>query len=102
MYLAAYFYYGRSTHLQKRFERPSQVGIAVYDGEGYRQYLEFLSSISLILNTDGVALFRSSSTSIWPVWAVVNHRYYTRNRIGNLSRERIVSIRARAANPCYS
>ena len=41
--------------LQKRFERPSQVGIAdIYDGEGYRQYLEFLSSsahISLILNT---------------------------------------------------
>ena len=62
--------------LLKHFQRPSKVGIAdIYDGEGYRQFSEFLSSsahISLILNTDGVALFQSSSTSIWPVWAVVN------------------------------
>jgi hypothetical protein len=28
--------------------------------------------VSLILNTDGVALYRSSKVSIWPVWAIVN------------------------------
>ena len=62
--------------LQKRFELPHREGIFdIYDGEGYKQFCEFLSEpahISLILNTDGVALFRSSGTSIWPLWVIVN------------------------------
>lgn len=44
-------------------------------GEGYKQHEEFLSqptNVSLLLNTDGVAIYRSSNFSIWPVWAVVN------------------------------
>ena len=32
----------------------------------------------------------------------LNHRYCTRNRIGNLSRERIKVIRTAAANPRYA
>ena len=47
----------------------------VYDGTEYRKHSAFLSkpeNISLLLNTDGVAIFRSSSVSIWPVWVMVN------------------------------
>lgn len=62
--------------LQKRFDRtPSDAIEDIYDGEGYRKHSQLLSrpeNISLMLNTDGVAIYRSSSISIWPVWAVVN------------------------------
>ena len=62
--------------LQKRFDRkPTDAIEDIYDGEGYRKHSHFLShpaSISLMLNTDGVAIYRSSSVSIWPVWVVVN------------------------------
>ena len=47
----------------------------VYDGEGYTKHKEFLShpaNISLLLNTDGVAVFRSSKATLWPVRIVVN------------------------------
>lgn len=47
----------------------------IYDGEGYREFAQFLSHsshVSLMLNTDGVALYRSSNVSIWPIWGVVN------------------------------
>lgn len=65
--------------LQKRF-LPRLAGSGMgdiyrYDGEGYRRHLHFLSqpaNVSLLLNTDGVAIYRSSKVSIWPVWAVVN------------------------------
>ena len=47
--------------LQERFERPisNEVLRDVYDGEGYKQQDQFLSqqgNISLLLNTDGVAI----------------------------------------------
>lgn len=62
--------------LQKHFGRsPTDVIEDVYDGEGYRIHMHFLSqpqNISLMLNTDGVAIYRSSEISIWPAWAVVN------------------------------
>ena len=62
--------------LQKRFQRKHTDGIAdIYDGEGYKGFSEFLmhpAHVSLLVNTDGVALYRSSSVSVWPVWAVVN------------------------------
>lgn len=47
---------------------------AVYDGDGYKRFSSFLKNpthISLLVNTDGVAIYRSS-VSLWPVWAVVN------------------------------
>ena len=63
--------------LQERFMRSRRQGCIedVYDGVGYRKNAQFLSHpahISLLLNTDGVALYRSSKVSIWPVWAVIN------------------------------
>lgn len=47
----------------------------VYDGVQYKKWKCFLNepaNISLLLNTDGVAIFRSSKFSIWPVWCVIN------------------------------
>ena len=49
----------------------------VYGGVVYRQLIEsgFLSSssnISLLCNTDGIPVFRSSSFSIWPLLLLVN------------------------------
>ena len=63
--------------LQERFSKhPDHSEITdIYDGEGYKQHADFLAHpahVSFILNTDGVALYRSSSVSIWPVWAIVN------------------------------
>ena len=62
--------------LQERFLHPRRDFIEdVYDGAGYKKYATFLSHpshISLLLNTDGVALYRSSKLSIWPVWGVIN------------------------------
>ena len=47
----------------------------VCDGNEYKRHKDFLSSpanISLMLNTDGVAIFRLSITSLWPAWLAVN------------------------------
>jgi hypothetical protein len=61
-----------TTLLQQRFEHaPDECIHDIYDGEEYRQYTRpggFLSSripanVSLALNTDGVALYKSSKFS---------------------------------------
>lgn len=63
-------------NLQKRLKRSESDAIKdIYDGVGYNKHSDFLTHpahISLLFNTDGVAMFRSSKISIWPVWAVVN------------------------------
>lgn len=63
-------------NLQKRLKRSESGAIKdIYDGVGYNKHSDFLkhpAHISLLFNTDGVAMFRSSKISIWPVWAVVN------------------------------
>ena len=66
--------------LNHRFERVSRGGdIAdVYDGSLYQEQLAargILSeplNISLKLNTDGVAIFRSSQFGVWPLFLLVN------------------------------
>lgn len=63
--------------LQERFKIPGFSGMIrdVYDGQLYREHLDFLSkpaNVSLMINTDGVAVFKSSNSSLWPVWVVVN------------------------------
>lgn len=63
--------------LQERFKIPSFSGAIrdVYDGDLYRKHLGFLSqpaNVSLMINTDGVAVFKSSNASLWPVWVVIN------------------------------
>lgn len=68
--------------LQRRFQRKVIPGVLqdVYDGQEYQIHTKpggFLSekypaNLSLMLNTDGVQLYNSSTTSIWPVWMVIN------------------------------
>ena len=45
------------------------------DGKEYCKHKEFTSgrgNVSLLLNTDGVQLFHSSTTSLWPIWISIN------------------------------
>ena len=50
----------------------------VYDGNLYKMFsgpggfLASATNISLLGNTDGVALIRSSSYGVWPVFLVIN------------------------------
>lgn len=47
----------------------------VYDGAHYQKHASFLSqpaNISLLINTDGIAIFQSSKASLWPVWVMIN------------------------------
>ena len=75
--------------LKERFLRPNSGNISdVYDGVQYKKWEHFLNEqahVSLLLNTDGVAIFRSSKFSIWPVWIVINElpksQRYTKNSI---------------------
>ena len=63
--------------LKERSKIPPYSGTIrdVYDGEMYRKLSTFLSqpaNVSLLLNTDGVSLFHSSTVSLWPIWLIVN------------------------------
>lgn len=65
------------TSLQQRFRRHVVPGVIqdVYDGQAYKKHAAFLANpanISLVCNTDGVALFSSSTVEIWPVWLSIN------------------------------
>ena len=56
------------------FSRSSSQGHC-YQYETYQKHAEFLSNkahVSLTINTDGVAIFKSSKTGVWPVWLVIN------------------------------
>ena len=50
----------------------------IYNGKEYRKHGPFLSkvanpaNISLLLNTDGVAMFKSSCKDIWPIYLAIN------------------------------
>lgn len=54
----------------------------VLDGQKYKE-MQFASrqTLTMVVNTDGVQLFKSSQVSMWPIWIVVNEfpasmRYY--------------------------
>ena len=46
----------------------------IYSGKEYRRHSFLMRpyNISLTLNTDGLAIFKSSKNSLWPVWLVIN------------------------------
>lgn len=74
-----YIYYTDPTiwsHIQAQHEeRNSSVIKDVYDGKEYQKHRAFLSepgNNSLLLNTDGVAMFKSSNVSLWPIWLAIN------------------------------
>ena len=62
--------------VNNRFRSTSDEGIFqdVCDGLAYKQnlLLKHPNTLSLTMNTDGVALFRSSTKSLWPIWLVIN------------------------------
>lgn len=68
--------------IQSRFNqnRTNDTLSDVYDGEEYKKLSapggflssEFPANVSFCMNTDGVALFKSSQTEIWPLWLVIN------------------------------
>lgn len=60
----------------------------IYDGIVYQNLVHsgFLSNehnISLIFNTDGVPVFRSSSFSMWPILLLVNELPYRMRCVGH-------------------
>ena len=80
--------------LQERLSNPRVAGSIsdVYDGELYRKHAVFVSqpaNVTLLLNTDGVSVFRSSKATLWPVWLIVNElprrlRYEYKTRLLNV------------------
>ena len=67
--------------LQKRPESSADIISDIYDGDEYSQLCQsggFLcrqtnpANISFSFNTDGVALFHSSQTGIWPIFLIIN------------------------------
>lgn len=86
---------GQLEKLKYRFKRETTDGSSikdVYDGNLYKMFsgpggfLTSATNISLLGNTDGVALIRSSSYGVWPVFLVINElpplqRFSRMNRI---------------------
>ena len=64
------------SHLQQRGgQRDCDSLRDVCDGWEYLRHKHFVGKpehVTFLLNTDGVSLFRSSSTSLWPIWLAVN------------------------------
>lgn len=46
----------------------------ICDGQRYKELGAFISqgNLTLIVNTDGVQMFKSSNVSMWPIWVVIN------------------------------
>ena len=70
---------GFYSDLAHRFNRHQTDNIEdIYDGVKYKQYMKkgnFLANrnnISLIWNTDGIPVFKSSKYSIWPLYLAIN------------------------------
>lgn len=67
------------TTIQSRIKNRGKVDITdIIDGKYYAklceegQFLSNPSNISLIFNTDGAPLYKSSKVSLWPVFLAVN------------------------------
>lgn len=62
--------------------RKGQTGYSdVYDGRVYQEqfssgFLSERSNISLMFNTDGIPVFKSSGYSFWPLYLVINELPY--------------------------
>ena len=60
--------------LQKPPVSPPGTICDIQNGKKYREMSEFTSkgNLTLVVNTDGVQLFKSSSVSMWPIWIIIN------------------------------
>ena len=64
----------QDTYCKKGLCQSSDDLLDVFCGKEYRTHTFLMSpdNLSFTLNTDGVAVFRSSKNSLWPVWLVIN------------------------------
>lgn len=46
----------------------------IHDGRKYKELKDFTSqgNLTLVVNTDGIQLFKSSTVSMWPIWILIN------------------------------
>lgn len=81
--------------LQERFKREVKANIIadVYEGKIYNAYStnvgplseKFPNNIFFVLNTDGVAIFKSSKFSLWSIYLMINKLpYKNRKQIENM------------------
>ena len=66
----------RAIQERKNAANDNSVMRDIMDGAEYQVHLPFTSScpanLTLTCNTDGVSIYRSSKTSIWPIWLTIN------------------------------
>lgn len=65
----------KGLQIQRTQTRSPDIIQDVFDGAEYRRHIDFLSNpnnISLICNSDGVAIFTLSSVELWPIWLSIN------------------------------
>ena len=70
-------FYESLGHCFKRTKNNNSHFEDIYDGSEYRKHcspgiLDFQHNMSLLWNTDGVPVFKSSKFSIWPLYFVIN------------------------------
>lgn len=81
--------HGFYSDLQHRFHRNnhSTSDEDTYDGLLYRSHMKsngFLTSphdVSFMLNTDGIAVFKSSNVSLWPIYLQINELPYQKRKL---------------------
>ena len=70
-------------------------------GIRYREMQQFVNygNLTMVANTDGVQLFKSSSVSMWPVWIVINELPVGMRYTSNIECEGLYSVRIPLQNP---
>ena len=56
--------------------------------------------MSLLFNTDGMALFRSSKVAIWPIWTVINELPPNQRTVGMGGMEQIAQPLLEVLSTC--
>lgn len=70
-------FYDNLGHRFRRVKTDSNSFEDIYDGSEYKKHcnpgiLDFQHNVSLLWNTDGVHVFKSSKFSIWPLYLIIN------------------------------
>lgn len=58
----------------------------IYRGELYRALRVGSNYVTLILNTDGIPVFKSSKYEFWPVYLLINELPFKMRSVGQLSK----------------
>ena len=82
VYIGNGFYDAIVKNMQNYKSRAKKgVSTDIYDGSLYQQlvlkkYTDSPSNISVIFNTDGIPVFRSSGFAFWPLYLLINELPY--------------------------